>query len=72
MSDRELVQISVRVDKATLQRIKKELGVDDSKAIRASMNCCVNVIHNLFGGEVSDIFKRKKGNEEVDLYDKSI
>ncbi len=67
---RELVLISVRIDKATLEQLKRSLGVDDSKAIRASMNCANNVIHNTFGGEVGNIFKRKKDNEEVDLYDK--
>jgi len=66
---RELIQISVRVDKQTLNSLKKSLGVDDSKAIRASMNCANNVIHNTFGGEIGNIFKRKKDNEEVDLFE---
>ena len=67
---RELIQISVRVDKATLEGLKQKLGVDDSKTIRASMKCCMNVLQGFFGGEVSNIFKRKKDNEELDLYDK--
>ncbi len=66
---RELIQISVRVDKATLEALKKSLGVDDSKVVRASMNCCNNVIQGFFGGEVSNIFKRKKDNEELNLYE---
>jgi stage III sporulation protein SpoIIIAA len=68
--DRELTPISVRVDKKQLERLKKRLGLtDNSKAIRAAMNCAVNVTHNLFGNEVQDIFKRRKDNEEVELYD---
>ena len=69
MSDRELVQLSVRVDKKTLQEISKALGVDDSKAIRAAMNCCRNVLLTTFGGEVGNIFKRKRDNEELNLYE---
>jgi len=69
MADRELVQISVRVDKETLKELKKALGVDDSKVIRASMNCCKNVLQGFFGGEIGNIFKRKKDNEELNLYE---
>ena len=72
MEKRELVLISVRVDKKKLERITKTLGVDDSKAIRACMNCTDNVIHSLFGGEVTNIFKRRKENEEISLYDQNI
>jgi len=72
MSDRDLVLISVRVDKRTLEALKRTLGVDDSKTIRACMNCSNNVIHGLFGGEVTNIFKRKRDNEELDRYEKSL
>ena len=73
MPKRELVKISVRVDKVSLEENKKLLGLSDSsKAIRASMNFTNNVAHNLFSGNLSNMFKRKKGNEEVDLYDKSL
>jgi len=72
MKNRELVLISVRVDRDKLNELKKTLGVDDSKTIRACMNCTYNVIRGLFGGEVSNIFKRKKENEELDLFDKQI
>jgi|TARA_R100000750_G_C2251051_1_gene60083 hypothetical protein len=61
--------IGVRVNTEQLERLKKTLGVDDSKTIRACMNCADNVIHNLFGGEVKNIFRRKKTNEELDLYE---
>lgn len=61
--------ISIRVNAEQLENIAKKLGVDDSKAIRASMNCCENVLHNFFGGEVGNIFKRKKKDEELDLYE---
>lgn len=61
--------ISIRVNEAQLKKLSKTLGVDDSKTIRACMNCADNVIHNLFGGEVRNIFRRKKENEELDLYE---
>ena len=61
--------ISIRVNAAQLRKLSKTLGVDDSKTIRACMNCADNVIHNLFGGEVRNIFRRKKENEELDLYE---
>jgi len=61
--------ISVRVDSEQLKRIAKALGVDESKAIRASLNCCENVLHNFFGGELTNVFKRKKKDEELDLYE---
>lgn len=72
MANRELVLISVRVDRLQLDKLKKTLGVDDSKTLRACLNCADNVIHNLFGGEVSNIFKRRKENEELDLYDQNV
>ena len=63
------IKISVWVNKEQLARLSKTLGVDDSKTIRASMNAAENVIHNIFGGEVKNIFRRKKSNEELDLYE---
>lgn len=68
----KLKLISVRVDQELLEQLQKTLGVDDSKTIRACMNCADNVIHNLFGGEVSNVFRRKKKNEELDFYEKQI
>jgi len=61
--------ISLRVDEEQLQRLGKALGVDDSKAVRACMNLAENVIRDWFGGQIGNIFKRKKSNEELDLYD---
>jgi len=62
--------ISVRVDKELLKQLSKKLGVDESKTLRACMNCTYFVIHRLFGGELTYIFRRSKINEERDLYDK--
>lgn len=62
--------MTVRLDSEQLSRLASSLGVDESKAIRASMNCCENVLHTFFGGEVGNIFKRKKTDEEADLYHK--
>lgn len=68
--ERELIKLSVRVDKLTLERLNKLTGLNDnSKNIRASMNFTVNVAHNLFSGNLSNMFKRRKDNEEVDLYE---
>ncbi len=64
-----LTKINVRLDLKRLDDIAKRLGVDRSKAIRACMNCTYNVLHNLFGGEVGNIFRRKKENEELNLYE---
>ena len=67
---RKLIKLSVRVDKATLEDLKRILGeVDTSKIIRASMNCTKNVTLGLFGGELRNSFKRRKDNEEISLYD---
>ena len=68
----KLILVSVRIYKGQLERLKATLGIDDSKTIRASMNVAENVILNLFGGEVSNIFRRKKDDEELDLYHKTI
>ena len=62
--------MSVRVDEDQLERLSRSLGVDQSKVIRASMNLTENVLLNFFGGEVGNIFKRKKTNEEEDKYQK--
>jgi len=70
MSERKLVKLSIRVDEETLDRLKKLLGQSDSsKAIRGAMNFCVNVAHTLFSGNLNNMFKRKKSNEEIGLYD---
>ena len=70
MSKRKLIRKSVRVDKDVLEQLKKLLGIpDESKAIRAAMNFTNNVAHNLFSGNLSNMFKRRKDNEEVALYD---
>ena len=63
------IKLTVWINKEQLQRLSKTLGIDDSKTIRACMNCAENVIHNTFGGEVKNIFRRKKTNEELDLYE---
>ena len=65
-----LIPKSIRVDSTALDQLKQLLGVDDdSKAIRAAMNFTNNVAHNLFNGNLNNMFKRKKKNEEVNLYD---
>lgn len=64
--------ITVRVDSDQVERLSKSLGVDQSKVIRASLNLTENVLRNFFGGEVGNIFKRKKDNEELDLYEKRV
>ena len=70
MQKRKLVKISIRVDEETLKKVMKLLGLtDNSKGIRACMNFTVNVAHNLFSGNLRDMFKRKKNNEEISLYD---
>ena len=64
MAKRKLIKKSVRVDVIELDKAKKLLGLsDDSKAIRACMNFTNNVAYNLFGGNIGDMFKRKKENE---------
>lgn len=70
---RELTKLSIRVDKLQLERLQHLMGIhDSSKAIRAAMNFTINVAHNLFSGELSNMFKRKKKNEELDLYDQTV
>ena len=60
--------ITVRLDKKQLQRLQIQLGLDQSKTIRACLNCTENVILSFFGGEVKHIFKRNKDNETLPLY----
>jgi len=64
--------VSVRLNSKQLNRIAKKLGVDESKAIRASLNLCDNVIHKLFGGEIGLIFRRKKDKEDEDFYESTL
>ena len=67
---RQLVKISVRVDSTQLEKLNKLLGLNDnSKAIRSAINFTLNVALNLFSGNLSNMFKRKKDNEEIDLYE---
>ena len=61
--------LTVRVNGDQLKRLSKALGIDESKTIRACMNCTENVIQNFFGGEVTLIFKRKRTDEELDRYE---
>ena len=63
------IKISVWVNEEKLRSLNKSLGVDDSKTIRACMNCAFNVLHNTFGGEIKNIFRRKKHNEEIEFYE---
>tara|TARA_Y100000310_G_C20491026_1_gene719223 strand:- start:667 stop:873 length:207 start_codon:yes stop_codon:yes gene_type:complete len=63
------IKISAWINEEQLRRLSKTLGVDDAKTIRACMNCADNVIHNIFGGEIKNIFRRKKTNEEMDMYE---
>jgi len=63
-----LSKINIRLDLNQLDRIANKLGIDRSKTIRAALNCCENVLQNFFGGEVSDIFRRNKKNENNALY----
>lgn len=73
MKERELIKLSIRVDKETLEDLTKLLGIPDySKCIRASMNFTKNVAHNLFSGNLTNMFKRKKDNEEIGLYEENI
>ena len=68
-----LVKRSIRVDEPTLEQLKKLLGIqDESKVIRASMNFTNNVAHKLCNGNWNHMFKRKKRNEEVELYDQNL
>jgi len=73
MKNRELIQISIRVDKETLERLVDLLGIpDNSKCIRAAMNFTTNVSHTLFSGNLRNMFKRRKDNEDIGLYSENI
>jgi len=61
--------LTVRVDSEQLERLKRALGVDESKTIRACLNCTENVIQNFFGGEVVDIFRRDPKDENRELFE---
>lgn len=70
---RDLIKISLRVDVQTLKKLRGLTGIpDNSKSIRAAMNFTVNVGHNLFSGELNNMFKRKKDNEEIQLYEQNV
>jgi hypothetical protein len=68
MKTKKDINITLRLESRQLDRIAHTLGVDRSKAIRASLNLCDNVIHGLFGGEITHIFKRKRSDEEQPRY----
>lgn len=73
MKKRNLIALSIRVDEEQLDKLCKLMGIDDrSKAVRASMNFTLNVAHRMFGGNLSNMFKRRKDNEEVSLYDQNL
>lgn len=73
MAERNLIKLSIRVDKQTLEDLERLLGIpDSSKCIRASMNFTKNVAHNLFGGDLTNMFKRRKTNEEIGLYTENL
>ena len=60
---------NVRHNKQQMLLLKKMLGLDDtSKVMRACMNFTYNVTHNMFGGNIQDVFKRNKKNEDQELY----
>lgn len=71
--DQPMEKLSVRVRRSELDKAKNILGLsDDAKAIRACINFTNNVSHNMFGGNIQDMFKRRRGNEEVELYHKDL
>ena len=68
-----LKKLSVRIDEVELKRASKLLGLsEDSKTVRACINFTNNVALNMFGGNIQNMFKRKKKNIEVPLYDNNI
>jgi len=68
-----LIKLSIRIDQEVLDQLKKTLNQSDSsKAIRGAMNFTNNVAFNLFSGNINNMFKRKKGQEEVALYDNEL
>lgn len=74
MTDEETMEkLSVRLFRTELDKAKKTLGLnDDAKAIRACINFTNNVAQNMFGGNIQNMFKRRKENEEVELYKQDI
>ena len=62
--------ITIRVNSEQLERLSHILGVDDSKTIRACLNVADFVLQRLFGGEITNIFRREKKDETKDLYKK--
>ena len=73
MEKKNLIKLSIRVDQEELEKLKRLLGMNDnSKAIRGAMNFTINVAHNLFNGNIANMFKRRKENEELSLYDQNI
>lgn len=69
---KKLINKSFRIDPELLKELQQKLGVDDSKTIRACMNCTRNVLLGFFGGEVGNIFRRKRKNEELNFYDSKL
>ena len=66
-------KISIRIEIEELNKLKKTLGLfEDGKCIRAAINFTNNVSHRLFGGNIQNMFKRKKKNEELNLYESEI
>lgn len=60
---------TVRYSKKQMALLKKMLGLDDdSKVFRACMNFTYNVTHTMFGGNLQDVFKRNKKNEDQELF----
>ncbi len=70
--------VSVRLDSELLHRLSKTLGVDESKTIRACLNCADNVIHGnknkkdllkaLFKEELDNIKKKKINKIRIKIY----
>ena len=69
MVKQEKELISVRIDRKQLNKLKQSLGLDDSKTIRACLNCTEFVIHHWFKGELQNIFRRNRKDETKDCYD---
>lgn len=71
--DETMEKTSARLYRSDLDKAKQLLGLsDDAKAIRACINFTNNVAHNMFGGNIQNMFKRRKDNEEVELYHQDI
>ena len=71
--DETMEKLSVRLYRTELEKAKKTLGLsDDAKVVRACINFTNNVAHNMFGGNIQNMFKRRKENEEAELYKQDI